>query len=64
MLGLLLALPMARGVERRSELLNFDWRFRLGEHSGAEWLGCDDRRQDGLNDSINVLNRGNKSSRG
>lgn len=64
MLGLLLALPMARGGERRSELLNFDWRFRLGEHSGAEWPGCDDRRQDGLNDSINVLNRGNKSSRG
>lgn len=64
LLGLLLALPVARGGERRSELLNFDWRFRLGEQSGAECPGCDDRRRDGLNDSINVLNRGNKSPRG
>lgn len=43
MLGLLLALPVARGGERRSELLNFDWRFRLGEQSGAERPGYDDR---------------------
>ena len=43
MLGLLLALPVARGGERRSELLNFDWRFRLGEQSGAECPGYDDR---------------------
>lgn len=43
LLGLLLALPVARGGERRSELLNFDWRFRLGEQSGAERPGYDDR---------------------
>lgn len=42
LLGLLLAVSAVRGGERRSELLNFDWRFRLGEQPGADRPGYDD----------------------
>lgn len=43
LLGLTLALSAVRGEERRSELLNFDWRFRSGGQPGAERPGYDDR---------------------
>lgn len=42
LVGSLLVLSFCQGAERRSTLLNFDWRFRVGEQPGAESAACDD----------------------